>query len=60
MLAPLASNWRRTVSPFRHRERIHPTGEIMSFQSEHLHPFAHDQVVTRVDGTVRLVFHIFT
>lgn len=55
MLAPLPANRQRPVSAFRHRDRLHAAGQLARLELEHMHPFAHDEIVVRVYSTVRLV-----
>lgn len=55
MLAPLPPNRERSIGAFRHRDRLHAARQFARLELQHVHPFAHDEVIVRVDGTVRLV-----
>ena len=62
MLAPLPPNWHRPIRPLTalHRmllmDRLHAPRQFSRFQLEHVHPFAHDEVIMRIDSSVGLVF----
>ena len=36
-------------------DRLHPPRQFSGFQFEHLHPFAHDEIIVRVNRAIRLV-----
>lgn len=61
MLTPLPPNRDRSVRSLTalHRvllmDRLHAPWQFSSLQLEHVHPFAHDEVVVRIDRAVRLV-----
>lgn len=55
MLAPLPPNRQRPIGAFGHRNRLHAARQFASLELEHMHPFAHDEVIVRVHGAVGLV-----
>ena len=61
MLTPFPANRHRSIRPLTalHRmllmDRLHTARQFSRFQLEHLHPFAHDEIIVRIDRAVRLV-----
>ncbi len=55
MLTPLPPNRQRPISAFRHRDRLHAARQFARLKLEHMHPFAHDEIVVPVYSAVRLV-----
>lgn len=63
MFTPLPANRHCPIRPLAalHRmllmDRLHTAWQFSRFQLEHLHPFAHDEIIVRIDRAVWLVLY---
>ena len=56
MFTPLPPDRNSTVSAFRHGYRLHTARQLAGLELEHVHPFAHDEIVVWIHGSIGLVF----